>query len=265
MIFKEYKVLSNNFYIKSLYHYDCIYPEKYKFFIPDGNLELMLSNQPISITSNKKTIINNENDIFWGQIRFTGNMESPVPYQVFGIKFQPWVLPVISLGQNKKLIDHLVPASQVFGNRLLKYIKDFFAQWDFDAPCELAIARLSDDMKQQFNPAPFTKYNFLNVMEIIGNSEGIITLPEVLQHSRQSFRTLQYDFHNYIGLSPKEYVDLVRFRKLCMNLKSQKKILDSALEFGFYDQAHFNKKFKTVCHKTPAAFLKEKNLLLSNI
>lgn len=266
MIFKEHKIPHpNNFYIKSIYSFNCICPEKYKFFIPDGNLELMLSSRPISITSNARTVVNNEKDIFWGQIRFTGNIESLFPYKVYGIKFQPWILPLIALGQNRKLTDQIFPASQVFNIGMLKCINEFFSEWDFDAPSDIAIEKLCDYMKRQYNPNFFVKHHFLNVMELIGNKQGIINLSEVLKCSGQSFRTLQYDFRNYIGLSPKEYIDLVRFRKLCIALKVKKEILSSALDFGFYDQPHFNNKFKTVCAKTPAIFLKEENLVLSNI
>ncbi len=95
MIFKEYKIpCIHNDYILSVYYFKCMNPVKNNFYVPDGNLDLMMVNQPLKILSGRKEVLNEEKNIFWGQIRFTGTIESSIPYEVFGIKFQPWLFPI---------------------------------------------------------------------------------------------------------------------------------------------------------------------------
>jgi AraC-like DNA-binding protein len=61
----------------------------------------------------------------------------------------------------------------------------------------------------------------------------------------------------FVGINPKQYHRIVRFNNLLPNIHRKKNIChwtDLAYQFGYYDQVHFIKDFKTFYGKTPSAF-----------
>jgi AraC-like DNA-binding protein len=63
-------------------------------------------------------------------------------------------------------------------------------------------------------------------------------------------------FREQIGVRPKLYARLVRFRHVLEGLQSGDSALaDVALEAGYYDQAHMNAEFRELAGVSPTAFL----------
>lgn len=81
--------------------------------------------------------------------------------------------------------------------------------------------------------------------------------------SRQYFN--QY-FKLKIGKSPSDYRRILRFRKSLTMLKNPKAALtDVSYENLFFDQAHFNRDFKSITHFTPKVFTSKTDLEKQNI
>lgn len=74
-------------------------------------------------------------------------------------------------------------------------------------------------------------------------------------YSRQHFRRL---FLSHVGLSPKAFLDILRLRQVTKQLKRSHgaDLAALSLDFGYYDQAHFNHHFKHYIGITPTTFLK---------
>lgn len=70
---------------------------------------------------------------------------------------------------------------------------------------------------------------------------GIKGLAEDLGISQSS---LERGFRSRVGLSPKEYTGLIRFRNIFKFYNSSSSLTELALEAGYYDQAHFIREFK---------------------
>ena len=266
MIFKETKIPeSHNDYIVSVYYIECNTPLENKFYVPDGNLELMLVNQPISIFSGTKQILKDEKYIFWGQKRFTGTIESNSVFKVCGIKFQPWLYSLIKEQKNIDLIDNVLVLQDIFPQCFITKVKRFFEQWDFSNPKIDFILTLSLALKKELASELIIKNNFKKIITEIKNQNGICSISDLQKKYNQSARTLEYDFKKYIGIKPKEYQNIVRFRKSCMDLKETKNIINTALDYGYYDQAHYTNYFTKNCNKSPSLFLNQGNLLLSTV
>ncbi|WP_108808813.1 helix-turn-helix domain-containing protein [Aquimarina spinulae] len=266
MIFKEYKIpSSNNDYIVSVYFIECNTSMEDKFYVPDGNLELMLVNEPVSILSGENKILTNEKHIFWGQKRFTGTIEANNHFKVFGIKFQPWLFAFIKEQKNIDLVDSVLPLNEIMSKPLIKKINQFFKHWNFSDPRLVSIDNLSFALKKEFNSCIVIKPRFKNIITELRNKKGICSIADLQYMYMQSERTLEYDFKKYIGITAKEYQNIVRFRKSCMNLKTTKTIIHTALDYGYYDQAHFTNYFTKYCQRSPSKFLNQGNLLLSTV
>ncbi|MBV9789603.1 MAG: AraC family transcriptional regulator, partial [Chloroflexi bacterium] len=61
-----------------------------------------------------------------------------------------------------------------------------------------------------------------------------------------------------VGMSPKQYTQLLRVEKARLALKRmrQASTLNLAMELGFYDQPHFIREFSAVVGMTPYAYMK---------
>lgn len=89
------------------------------------------------------------------------------------------------------------------------------------------------------------------------NSKGNILLKDICSDSRISTRSMQRAFLTHVGISPKEFIQIIRFN----NVLGQ--ILDHKFEnwhqiindYGYYDQAHFIHDFKAVTGYTPNEFM----------
>jgi AraC-like DNA-binding protein len=72
-----------------------------------------------------------------------------------------------------------------------------------------------------------------------------------------SQRFLEKDFKNRVGLSPKTYSMIIRFKRIEAQLKKQSAIAWNRMDFAheYYDQNHFIKDFKRFTGHTPSDYL----------
>ncbi|MFD3003046.1 helix-turn-helix domain-containing protein [Pontibacter toksunensis] len=84
-------------------------------------------------------------------------------------------------------------------------------------------------------------------------TQGQVKVRELATQERVSVRTLNRKFTEQVGLSPKQYARIVRFRAIINYLISSPGAswLDVTYKFGFHDQAHFIKDFQLFTCLTP--------------
>jgi AraC-like DNA-binding protein len=83
---------------------------------------------------------------------------------------------------------------------------------------------------------------------------GLVRVEALAQHAGVTERQLQRLFLRDIGLSPKQFLRTIRFQEILRALQggTPTRWADLALRFGFYDQAHFIRDFKTFTGETPS-------------
>ena len=69
-----------------------------------------------------------------------------------------------------------------------------------------------------------------------------------------SERSLQRIFKEGVGLSPKQFAEIVKFENCISLLQSGKSLTDICYEAGYYDQPHFIRAFKHFTGITPSQF-----------
>ncbi len=87
--------------------------------------------------------------------------------------------------------------------------------------------------------------------KIINNSFGKVKLNEASKNLNISRRHLQRRFSAVTGLSPKQFIDIVRFQKALFLKRNGYHWGDIAENCGYYDQSHFIKEIKNYTNKTP--------------
>jgi AraC-like DNA-binding protein len=88
-------------------------------------------------------------------------------------------------------------------------------------------------------------------------SEGGVGIETIAKRERISQRTLHRKFTEQVGLSPKAYARIVRFRFLMQYTLSnpQASWLDLTSRYNYYDQAHLIKEFYHFTGSSPAQYL----------
>ncbi|WP_308992449.1 helix-turn-helix transcriptional regulator [Mariniflexile litorale] len=86
-----------------------------------------------------------------------------------------------------------------------------------------------------------------SALQDIAISKGQLAIYDVAKRNSISLRQLERDFKIHIGLSPKEYSNIVRFQYALSVIKhSDKKrsLLDISFECGYYDHSHLANEIK---------------------
>lgn len=94
-------------------------------------------------------------------------------------------------------------------------------------------------------------------IELIDNSFGLIKISSIAEQSNTSERTLRNHFKRHIGISPKEYSQLVKLKKVISDLNLSQSNLTSISNEDYFDQSHFIKMIKAYTGKLPQNLKKE--------
>lgn len=95
------------------------------------------------------------------------------------------------------------------------------------------------------------------VLHDIDMAKGNVSIYDIAKRNFTTVRQLERMFKTHIGLTPKEYVKIIRFQSAVamMNSRRQEKSLSAiAFECGFYDQAHLANEIKHHTGLTPSQF-----------
>ena len=79
----------------------------------------------------------------------------------------------------------------------------------------------------------------------IHSTNGQISISELSKRNFTTVRQLERNFKRFIGMSPKEYSNIIRFQNaLSLIKKSNRSLLDIAFECGYYDHSHLTNEIK---------------------
>jgi AraC-like DNA-binding protein len=91
------------------------------------------------------------------------------------------------------------------------------------------------------------------VLENMGN----ITVSDIADKLNVCIRSLERKFMQYTGLTPKQFAKIVRLNSILNRINSGDpyKSIDIAYQFGYFDQTHFIKDFKSFTGEITSAFM----------
>jgi AraC-like DNA-binding protein len=122
---------------------------------------------------------------------------------------------------------------------------------------EEKIAFVGAYVKESFNGAR-TPGIIHETLDRIHKIKGNSTVQNLTNHAGVNYKWLERNFAQYIGLMPKEYIQLQRFIHAYLELlgSTDVDLMQIAVSNGYYDSNHFLKDFKAYTGKTPLEYLK---------
>lgn len=110
------------------------------------------------------------------------------------------------------------------------------------------LANRSNYLNQYFSDKIKSKENQLqSIISDIHSSNGKLNISELSKRNHITVRQLERKFKSQIGISPKEYSNIIRFQNalnIIKNSSENRSLLDIAFECGYYDHSHLNNEIK---------------------
>ena len=111
---------------------------------------------------------------------------------------------------------------------------------------------------QFFSERKKSKNNQLQpALNDIHATNGQISIYELAKRNFTTVRQLERSFKKLIGLTPKEYSNIIRFQhalSLIKHSKQNRSLLDIAFECGYYDHSHLSNEIKRNTGLSPSLF-----------
>ncbi|PKA24846.1 DNA-binding protein [Leptospira sp. mixed culture ATI2-C-A1] len=138
-------------------------------------------------------------------------------------------------------------------NHLLEILEEqlFFAKSNEE--CILLIEKFLIQNKKNRTIDP----RIHSTLQKINLSKGQIRMNDIKQGLPISLDSLEKKFKETIGITPKQYANLVRIHKLIQSYSKQTNLTYLAGEAGYFDQSHFNREFKLFTGESPKLFFKK--------
>ncbi|WP_242918483.1 helix-turn-helix transcriptional regulator [Pontibacter liquoris] len=98
----------------------------------------------------------------------------------------------------------------------------------------------TDRIKTTINPLQ-------SIIKDIHASHGQLRIKELSKQYNTTVRQLERSFKKHVGISPKEYANIIRFQHtlgIIKNSGENRSLLDIAYECGYYDHAHLTNEIK---------------------
>jgi AraC-like DNA-binding protein len=245
-------------------------PHNLDRFLPDGNTEIL-----IDLTERPQYIYDNETLQEIQTCRYAW---------VSGVRTQPITIPsgrgsrmlIIAFKRGKafpfypfpmsELTDTVTDADLVFGRRF----RDFREQLLAADPVARMFVLVEIFLSQQAGPAMEADLSSRCIDHAVSSIihqptlRSLHRLSDQLGYSQKHFINL---FRQQVGLSPKQYLRIMRFQKAICAIEGNEFVHWSrvALESGYFDQAHFIHDFKGFFGFTPNEYLKRKTSLLNYV
>lgn len=209
-------------------------------------------NAEITFNHNSSKVIPNKDRDF--EITYTGIQSNSrtgkiiAPFDKIGIVFQP-------LGLNNFITEPLStiitenPKSNFnyFGNDFVHVLNQVYKTTDFNKKVNLLDAFFMQKIE------PFQDNRLIQAIDLM--FKGDLSMLEISETLNISRKTLLRIFKKHLNCSPKEFANLVKFRKAINTYQEHKPTLtDLAYQNDYYDQSDFIKHFKKVTSFNPKKF-----------
>ncbi|MDH4239635.1 MAG: helix-turn-helix domain-containing protein [Phycisphaerae bacterium] len=154
--------------------------------------------------------------------------------------------------------DQIIPLETISGKEERNLTEQLFQENHVDNRTRLLERHLENLLRINNRSDPVATNAIYNIL----TNKGNIKVSELSRIVDTSKRQLRRKFDRWVGVSPKAFCRIIRFRNVLRMVKHDSKcnLLSIALEGGYYDQSHFIHEFNSYYGLNPSEFLRSKNL-----
>jgi AraC-like DNA-binding protein len=192
-----------------------------------------------------------------GELRRPVALEQHGAIRLLGVRFAPSALRVFFREQACRLVDRVLDVDDLV---------QVEARTELSSLCsEESIARrvlrLQLWLRARLRESLVDDRIMRAAVVAIDARDGLVSIDNLAGALSLSRRQLERLFKEQMGIPPKAYAKLKRFRRASDLIAQGSSIVGAALEGGYVDQAHLTRAFREYAGTTPAAYLTRDNRL----
>lgn len=222
---------------------------------PDGCQEIVFNiNSTVMRSDTPGRYHRNPNAELIGQMTRYYDLETNGEQRYLGIKFYPHSFSAFTRESIRDLRDQSIQVREILGPGIDQAVDTVQLNPDFDAFVAamnrfFCAALMRDRIKGK-------SYQLVDrAVRTIFAERDEMHVDTLRRQSGVGNRRLQALFQDYVGLSPKQLLKMVRFQTSFKFLhRPGLALTDVAMRCGYYDQAHFNHDFKTLAGVSPTQY-----------
>lgn len=172
--------------------------------------------------------------------------------EYFCVLFRPGIMPRVGDVAAAELVNTWAELPKVLGVSIDELGERLSNARDVDAKKSLMENFFRKAGLEAVMPAGL----YVRAVEFIESSGGRIRVDKLSEILGVTTRTLERMFREQAGVPPKQFIRLVRFQNVLSRLRSRTSftnLADLASEWGYADQSHFIRDFKTLSQRLPSA------------
>lgn len=234
--------------------------DEYVAVIPDGMTELVINLG--SPYTRRKTLSGDEQLVNTSHIIGLKTQKCEVKLNVqvkaASIRFLPGALANFTKEDISQFSDQVLDANLIFGSSIVDLEDQLFESSNEKESIKHIEKYLLKHLKLRSTNS-LIKHSLSNFYL----SPDQKNLRSVAKSSAE-YKQLERVFKHHVGINPKKMLQLINFNYTTKMLseRSEANLAQLAYSAGYYDQAHFNKKFKEYSGFTPNQYLEQKNDLI---
>jgi AraC-like DNA-binding protein len=228
--------------------------------IPDGTFELILNfGDAVYHTDQQQEAIQRPTALLAGGFRKQFSLHYAGHIHMIGVVFNPVYQNMILNDRMDIYSASLIKAEQVLGNTLntmIDPLPDLSNTEHLREHIENYFMKFFTDQHQGVHTE-----NLQTAIEMIQRSKGNIDLSKLSSRVCMSTRNFRRVFTETIGISPKEYIRIIRSKNILHLTRKGKSIEAMAFELGYYDPSHLIRDFKEISGTTPRGYVDQLNTI----
>jgi len=172
-------------------------------------------------------------------------------FELFGVSLYSYAIPCLFNIPASALNDEFISLETLLGDEGKTLTEKMAAA----VPINERISILTDYFKAKLAASRFNDKQIIKAVRQIRQCHGNINIEELSQQCCYSHKQFTRRFREHSGFNPKLFARIVRFENTLNNYHNYPALTDAAYDYGYYDQAHFIRDFKTFTGYSPKKFL----------
>lgn len=193
----------------------------------------------------------------YGQVTRPHPLVSVGNIRAFIVVLRPYALALLTGQPANSFTDRVLPLGRVWGGEASTLERQLFCATDDQQRLDIVQHFLLQRETRLPDPTIIYSLDWLENQEV----PGMEALATELSIGR---RTLERIFQRAIGIPPKQFAGILRTQHFLKALHTTGSLTQLAYEFGFYDQSHLIRDFKTKTGITPGRYFAARDALALN-
>ena len=232
------------------------YPEYVQRIVPNGLFELTfyLGDKPVFVDHSKYTSFDLQ---FTGQLKNYFDIKISGSLSLFSVYFKPQGLSAFLDIPLKEIYNEVIPFHYLFRTGSERLKEALHQSASFTDRVDVTERFLIDQIRKRKNHYRFDRVN--HCIEAINSKKGEVKIDQLASDCCLSRKQLERTFSDHIGVSPKQFIKIVRFQRAiyCRSIDQDVSLTELAYKCGYYDQSHMINDFITLSGLTPRQYFEE--------